>query len=173
KLKYFLDESNIDINNLECLDIGSSTGGFCEVLLDAGAKSVFCIDVGSNQLHESLRTNPKVTLFENLDIRDFQTKQKFDLITCDVSFISVLKILDKIDELAKKEIIILFKPQFEVGANIKRDKFGVVKDEKAIIRAIDLFISNTVMKGWKLLEQKNSKLQGKDGNKEILFRFAK
>jgi len=173
KLKYFLEEIDLDISNTKALDIGSSTGGFTQILIEKSVNSVTCVDVGSNQLHERIKHNPKISFFENTDIRDFNKDAKFDIVTCDVSFISVLNILDCIDNLANDKIIILFKPQFEVGTNIKRDKKGVVKDRKAILKARDRFLDACVLKNWKLIYNSASKIEGKDGNEEELFYFNK
>lgn len=173
KLKYFLDEFKLDLNDKLALDIGSSTGGFTQILLENGVKKVTCVDVGSNQLHENIKNSPKIEFFENCDIRDFKTPLCFDLVTCDVSFISILNIIDSINSLNFKNIIILFKPQFEVGINVKRDKKGVVQDKKAIQRARELFLAKTVSLNWSLIYSSLSKLQGKEGNEEEFFYFGK
>ena len=135
--------------------------------------SVTCVDVGSNQLHERIKYHPKITFFENTDIRNFQSKEIFEIVTCDVSFISILNILNDINRLAPKDIIILFKPQFEVGTNVKRDKKGVVKDKNAILKARQKFVDSTLALNWNLKYSSLSKLQGKDGNEEELFYFSK
>ncbi|QKF72631.1 16S/23S rRNA (cytidine-2'-O)-methyltransferase [Aliarcobacter faecis] len=173
KLKFFLDEIKIDLNNFIALDIGSSTGGFTQILLENEIKKVICVDVGSNQLHERIKHNSKIEFFENCDIRDFKSEICFDIITCDVSFISILNIIETINSLNFKRIIILFKPQFEVGTGIKRDKKGVVKDKFAIEKARDKFLSKTLELNWKLEKNSISKLQGKDGNDEELFYFSR
>ncbi|WP_198305466.1 TlyA family RNA methyltransferase [Arcobacter vandammei] len=173
KLKYFLNELNLDLKEKTALDIGSSTGGFTQILLENGVKKVICVDVGTNQLHERIKKDPKIEFFENCDIRDFKSDICFDIITCDVSFISILNILNAINSLNFKKIIILFKPQFEVGTNVKRDKKGVVKDQKAIDLAKEKFISKTLELNWKLEKNSISKVQGKDGNNEELFYFSK
>ena len=174
KLKYFLEEiSTLTLENKYALDIGSSTGGFTQILLEKNVSNVTCVDVGSNQLHEKIKSNPKIMFFENTDIRDFTSEKEFDIVTCDVSFISILNIINDINRLASKDIIILFKPQFEVGTNIKRDKKGVVKDKNAIIKAREKFIDSTKILNWKLNYSSMSKLQGKDGNEEELFYFSK
>ena len=174
KLKYFLQElKHFELNNINALDIGSSTGGFTQVLLENEVSSVTCVDVGSNQLHERIKYHPKITFFENTDIRNFQSKEIFEIVTCDVSFISILNILNDINRLAPKDIIILFKPQFEVGTNVKRDKKGVVKDKNAILRARQKFVDSTLALNWNLKYSSLSKLQGKDGNEEELFYFSK
>ncbi len=173
KLKTYLSEQEIvNIKDMECLDIGSSTGGFVQVLLEEGAKKVVAVDVGSDQLHESLRQNDNLEIFENTDIRDFKYKSKFDIITCDVSFIGVEYILQSIDNFAKGYIIILFKPQFEVGNGIKRDKRGVVKDNFAIKKAKEKFEA-LAMQRWDMIESKESSLKGKEGNVETFYCFKK
>ncbi|XOB61414.1 TlyA family RNA methyltransferase [Campylobacterota bacterium DY0563] len=173
KLKYFLNEININLSALDGLDIGSSTGGFTQILLESAIKSVTCVDVGSNQLHEKIKNDKRIIFFENQDIRTFNSEKKFDIVTCDVSFISVLNIINDIDRLAKDKIIILFKPQFEVGTNIKRDKKGVVKDKKAIVKAREKFLDQCKLLDWKLNYFSPSRLEGKDGNEEELFYFSK
>ncbi|MGB1227344.1 MAG: 23S rRNA (cytidine-2'-O)-methyltransferase TlyA [Poseidonibacter sp.] len=174
KLKYFLEEiPSLNIKNTKALDIGSSTGGFTQILLLKDAKKVTCVDVGSNQLHEKIKNEARISFFENTDIRDFQTKKSFDIVTCDVSFISVLNIIEDINRLSSKDIIILFKPQFEVGTNVKRDKKGVVKDKKAIEKSRVKFIDYTKLLNWELKYNSMSKLQGKDGNEEELYYFSK
>jgi len=173
KLKYFLDEIKIDLQDKIALDIGSSTGGFTQILLEHQIKKVICVDVGSNQLHERIKNDERIEFFENCDIRDFKSEICFDIVTCDVSFISILNIINSIDSLDFKKLIILFKPQFEVGINVKRDKKGVVKDKLAIQKARENFIAKTLELKWKLEINSLSKLQGKDGNDEELFYFSK
>lgn len=173
KLKYFLDELQLNLTHKEALDIGSSTGGFAQILLENHIQKITCVDVGSNQLHPTLRDNAKIEFFEQCDIRNFKPNRQFEIITCDVSFISLHNILNAIDELASSEIIILFKPQFEVGTQVKRDKKGVVKDLKAIELARSRFIEATQLLNWTLVKNSISQLQGKDGNIEELFYFKK
>jgi len=174
KLKYFLEElADFILENKNALDIGSSTGGFTQILLEKDVLKVTCVDVGSNQLHERIKYNPKINFFENTDIRDFKSDEIFDIVTCDVSFISILHIIEDINRLSSKNIIILFKPQFEVGTNVKRDKKGVVKDKNAIIKSREKFLDYTKNLKWKLNYSSMSKLQGKDGNEEELFYFSK
>jgi 23S rRNA (cytidine1920-2'-O)/16S rRNA (cytidine1409-2'-O)-methyltransferase len=173
KLKEFLVDSEIVLQDKECLDIGSSTGGFSQILLENSVKSISCVDVGSNQLHETIRSDSKVSVFENCDIRDFKPDREFEVVTSDVSFISILHIIDDINRLSSSDILILFKPQFEVGVGVKRDKNGVVQDKKAIDKAIALFREKAYGLGWKEIEQSESKVLGKDGNREFFFHFRK
>lgn len=172
KLRHFLDDLDICVQSKNVLDIGSSTGGFAQVLLQKNASKVVCVDVGSNQLHPILKQNPNITFFENTDIRDF-VHAPFEFVTCDVSFVSVTKILDDINRLSSKEIIILFKPQFEVGIDAKRDKNGVVTDKNSIAKAEALFFEQTSKLGWTLKAQAKSKLAGKEGNVEEFYYFEK
>jgi 23S rRNA (cytidine1920-2'-O)/16S rRNA (cytidine1409-2'-O)-methyltransferase len=176
KLKYFLDD-NIDIKNKIknsfCLDIGASTGGFTQILIENEAKKVTALDVGSSQLSESLKNNSKVISIENQDIRNFKSSQFFDIITCDISFISVLKILDSVDKLDFNIFILLFKPQFEVGKNIKRDSNGVVLDKIAIQKSEENFINEIKKLGWEIIKRSESKQKGKEGNLEYIYCIKK
>lgn len=173
KLAGFLLENSLSIQNKVCLDIGSSTGGFVQVLLEAEAKQVVGVDVGSEQLHPSLKENDKIVLVEQTDIRDFDSESVFDVVTCDVSFIGIENILPSIDKFANESIIILFKPQFEVGKDAKRSKKGVVKDAKAIQKVMYDFEAQTFALGWHLLKKQDSILKGKEGNIETFYYFTK
>ena len=121
----------IDISDKVCLDIGSSTGGFTEVLLSNKAKKIFAVDVGTNQLHEKLRREKKIISIENYNAKYLDSNiitEKIDLLVCDVSFISLKKVIyPSLKLLSKKsEIIALIKPQFETQK--KHLRKGVVKD---------------------------------------------
>lgn len=179
KLRGFLEE-NFFLNGLQkeemfknksVLDVGSSAGGFTDMLLQKGVKSVTCVDVGSDQLDETLRKNPRVIVFERCDIRDFVCEKKFDLVVCDVSFISLSKILSSISILSD-EFILLFKPQFEVGREIKRNKKGVILDKKATQKRLDEFIKELQGVNLKVFCVQKSILKGKEGNEEF-FIYAK
>ncbi len=172
KLKNYIDEFNINVKKT-ALDIGSSTGGFSEVLLRNGVKKVVCVDVGKNQLHSKIRDDERSEVYEETDIREFNYPEKFDLIVSDVSFISLLYIIDKIDELASGDIILLFKPQFEVGKNAKRNKKGVVIDERAIFSALENFKLQCKIKNWELIRETKSSVLGKEGNEEFILHFKK
>jgi len=173
KLLEFLGELDLDIKGFVALDIGSSTGGFTQVLLEYGVKEVTAVDVGSGQLHVSLREESRVVVHESCDIRKFFSEKTFDLVVSDVAFISLLHILDDVHRLASHHIILLFKPQFEVGREVKRDKNGVVTDKKAIANAMERFEDACRLLEWKLLEKSPSKLTGKEGNLEFCYYFTK
>ncbi len=175
KLESFLDDYPIDFKNKNALDIGSSTGGFAQIVLENGVASLACVDVGKDQLHISLRVDDKVSLYEETDIREFEGSEAFEVITCDVSFISILKILDDIDRLSQEgtDIVILYKPQFEVGKDVKRDSKGVVQDRDTIARRKEEFEAEAVKLGWEEKYQTLSSLTGKEGNQEYLYHFVK
>ena len=173
KLKYFVEDNKIAVKDKIALDIGSSTGGFTQILLNNNIKKVTCVDVGTNQLHSSIKNDKRIIIEENTDIRKFKSKTTYELVTCDVSFISILNILDDIDRLSSKEIIILYKPQFEVGKDAKRDNNGVVLDIKAIQEARVVFLEQIKKLNWKLVLANESKVAGKSGNLEELFYFTK
>ena len=159
----------LNLAGVDVLDVGSSTGGFVQILLQRGAKSVTALDVGSSQLSEILRRDPRVIVRENIDIREFASEKKFDLITCDVSFISLNLILKSLTSLAKSALIVLFKPQFEVGAEAKRNKKGVLKDEKAARGARAKFERLCAELGLAALHASACKITGKEGNQEFFY----
>jgi len=173
KLVNFLEEIGVSVEDKTALDIGSSTGGFTQVLLERGVQSVTSVDVGTNQLHASLRENSRVNVYEGCDIRKFKSEEHFEIVVSDVAFISLLYILDDVERFAKKDIILLFKPQFEVGRNVKRDKNGVVLDTKAIANAMQKFEDACALKKWKLLQKSPSSLSGKEGNLEYCYYYTK
>lgn len=174
KLRGFINEQKtLHVKGRDVLDIGSSTGGFVQVWLEEEANSVTAIDVGSDQLHPSLKVDSRIILHENTDIRLFKPIKTYDIISCDVSFIGIGSLLHVIDTLANSAIIILFKPQFEVGKEVKRTTKGVVKDSSAIIRAQHQFEAQTVSLGWKMIDKRDSLVKGKEGNVETFYYFEK
>jgi 23S rRNA (cytidine1920-2'-O)/16S rRNA (cytidine1409-2'-O)-methyltransferase len=175
KLDAFLANYNIDMEEKRALDIGSSTGGFAQILLECGVGSLVCVDVGRDQLHSSLRDDSRVTLHEEMDIRNFESSSSFETISCDVSFISILMVTDDIDRLSQSgtDIVILYKPQFEVGKDIRRDSKGVVVDLDAIEKKKEIFELHCKDLGWKLEYQSPSKVVGKSGNQEYIYHFVK
>ena len=150
KLKKAVKEFNLEgiLKDNICIDIGSSTGGFTEILLENGVKKVYSIDVGTSQLDEKLKKNNKVISIENTDFRNIQIDKdnKFqtdniDTIVGDLSFISLKKIIDKIVEISPENIILLIKPQFEVGEDIARKYNGFIDDKKKHREIIEDIIS--------------------------------
>lgn len=146
KLKKAVEEFNLEeiLKDNICIDIGSSTGGFTEILLENGVKKVYSIDVGTSQLDERLKKNNKVISIENTDFRNIQIDKdnKFqndniDTIVGDLSFISLKKVIDKIGEISPENMILLIKPQFEVGEDIARKYNGVIDDKKKHIEIIE------------------------------------
>ena len=150
KLKKAVEEFNLEkiLKDNICIDIGSSTGGFTEILLENGVKKVYSIDVGTSQLDEKLKKNNKVISIENTDFRNIQIdkENKFrndniDTIVGDLSFISLKKIIEKIGEISPENMILLIKPQFEVGEDIARKYNGVIDDKKKHMEVIEDIIS--------------------------------
>lgn len=177
KLYYFLESNpNLvrDFGGLRALDIGASTGGFSEVLLRAGVQSIVCVDVGNHQLHKSLRENPRVRFYENMDIRSFVglESQTFPLVVCDVSFIALKDILEAIESLASGLVILLFKPQFEVGIEAKRNKKGVLMESQSTMEALEKTLG-LLKNNFKILCVQESKIKGKEGNVEFFIACQK
>ena len=139
KLEYALGEFGIFVGGQACLDVGASTGGFTDCLLKRGAGRVFAVDVGSNQLHSSLRSNPGVVSLEKTDIRKLVLpgRKRVDFICVDVSFISLVHVLPHLKKHLKPEgeAVLLIKPQFEQDRHTY-NKHGVIKNKRAICNSI-------------------------------------
>jgi 23S rRNA (cytidine1920-2'-O)/16S rRNA (cytidine1409-2'-O)-methyltransferase len=172
KLEAALREFQIVAEGLNCLDVGSSTGGFTDCLLQHGARKVWAVDVGHNQFDWRLRTDPRVELREGVNARylkpeDFETQ--FDLVTIDVAFISATKILPAVVTLLSEQgkIICLIKPQFEVGKG-EVGKGGIVKDPAKHARVIAEVNSAAEKLGLKVYGVIESPIHGADGNLEFL-----
>jgi 23S rRNA (cytidine1920-2'-O)/16S rRNA (cytidine1409-2'-O)-methyltransferase len=172
KLAGALAHFAIDVRDKTCLDIGSSTGGFTDALLQAGAARVHCVDVGAGQLDWKLRTDPRVVLHEGINARALtadEIGEPVDLLTCDVSFISVTLILPAAVPLLRPEgqMVILVKPQFEAGRG-QVGKGGIVRDPE-IHRAVCERVE-TAARGYgfetAIME---SPIRGAEGNKEFLL----
>jgi 23S rRNA (cytidine1920-2'-O)/16S rRNA (cytidine1409-2'-O)-methyltransferase len=172
KLAAALDRFRFDPKDRVCLDVGASTGGFTQVLLERGARRVYAVDVGRGQLHESLRTRPEVVSLEETDIRGLSPARLDappDLVTVDVSFISLKLVLPAALALAKAptQLIALIKPQYEAGrAALKK---GVVRDKAvhvAVCADISAFVASL---GWRVVGVIPSPIAGGDGNLEFLL----
>tara|TARA_B100001057_G_scaffold299660_1_gene299774 strand:+ start:174 stop:917 length:744 start_codon:yes stop_codon:yes gene_type:complete len=173
KLLTALEKNKIIVKNKICIDLGSSTGGFTDVLIQRGAQKVYAIDVGTNQLHEKLKENNKVISLEKTNAR-YLKKDQFveliDIMVCDVSFISLKKVIEPNLHLLKDEsvIIALIKPQFESKKN--ETKKGVVKDfiiHQRICNEISEWFNNIGRS--KVLNINESPIKGPKGNTEFLI----
>lgn len=177
KLKGALDVFPIDVMGLTCLDVGCSTGGFSEVLIEAGARHVFAVDVGRDQFHERLRKHSAITLYEQTDARKLSTTEIYepiDLIVCDASFIGLEKVLvPSIDFLTPTgQMVLLFKPQFQVGPKAV-GKGGIVTNEEAIAVARANFTDWLNKNGLVARAWAPSPIIGSDGNQEWLVWVSK
>ena len=177
KLIAGLDAGEVDVAGKTCLDVGSSTGGFTQVLLERGAARVYSVDVGHGQLHESLRANPRVASLEGTNARELDRTlitDPVDVLVCDVSFVSVTKVLAAPLALCGPgaAAIVLFKPQFEVGRNFV-GKGGIVSDEAAEARAKSEVIGFVVSQGFTLMAEVVSPIAGGDGNVETVLVFRR
>lgn len=157
-----------------CADIGSATGGFSEVLLQYGAKKVYAIDTARGKLALKIRNDPRVIVMEKTDFRDIkELPDRIDLVTIDVSLISLRDILSHAGRFLQKdgEIIALFKPQYETRDQ-KILKHGVVQDGEARKNLLNEFIEWAAMKGWKVLDCMESPIRGSKGNVEYVLYFV-
>ncbi len=175
KLVHALDETGFVPAGKTALDLGASTGGFCQVLLERGATQVFAVDVGHDQMAASLRDDPRLVNLEGLNARDLSMSNLDDsapqFITCDVSFISLKLALPSALELAEPgaQGIFLIKPQFEAGkANI--GKGGIVRDETIAMETAQAMCDwLSTMHGWRCTHFMESPIRGGHGNREFLM----
>ena len=177
KLVAGLDTFGIDPTGRTCLDVGSSTGGFTQVLLARGAAKVIAVDVGRDQLHPSLRADPRVVSREATDARsvraaDFEVAPS--LLVCDASFISLRLVLPAALALAPEgaELVALVKPQFEAGRTAV-GKGGIVKDAKVHARVCAEIVAFLEGSGWHVRGPVPSPIEGGDGNREFLIAATK
>lgn len=173
KLEAALDTFAVNPAGKVCLDLGASTGGFTDCLLQRGAEKVFAIDVGHGQIHWRLREDPRVVVHEGINARhltrDQLGGQSFDLAVADVSFISLTLILPPAFDLlvANAEMIVLIKPQFELSAS-EVGRGGVVRDEASRQKAAEKIRDFVVASGHRWLGLMDSPLPGREGNIEFL-----
>jgi 23S rRNA (cytidine1920-2'-O)/16S rRNA (cytidine1409-2'-O)-methyltransferase len=173
KLAHGLDHFGWDVTDAVALDVGSSTGGFTDVLLQHGAAKVFAVDVGTNQLAWSLRQDPRVVVHEKTNARyltEAIVTEPVDLIVCDASFISLAKVLDTALDLAKPgaQLIALIKPQFEAERQ-EIGKGGVVRDPLVHARVCDAVAAWLAGRGWRVEGIVQSPITGPEGNVEFLI----
>jgi 23S rRNA (cytidine1920-2'-O)/16S rRNA (cytidine1409-2'-O)-methyltransferase len=172
KLAAALDHFGFDPRGRVCIDVGASTGGFTQVLLNRGSKRIYAVDVGRGQLHEKLRARPEVVSFEESDIRKLSPaafRETPDIVVVDVSFISLKLVLPYALRLLahRAQLVALIKPQFEAGpANLKK---GIVRDDAvraAVCTEISAFVTSL---SWQVLGMIPSPIHGGDGNAEFLL----
>jgi 23S rRNA (cytidine1920-2'-O)/16S rRNA (cytidine1409-2'-O)-methyltransferase len=176
KLAAALDHFGFDPQGRVCLDVGASTGGFTQVLLERGAKRVYAVDVGRGQLHQSLRARPEVVSLEEIDIRKLSPSllsESPDFVTLDVSFISLKLVLPAALALVKSpaQMVALIKPQFEAGCALV--KKGIVRDPQVHAAVCDGIAAFVAALGWRVLGITPSPIAGGDGNAEFLLGAAK
>ena len=169
KLDGALMHVGLDVAQLHCLDVGQSTGGFTDCLLERGAAHVVGVDVGHDQLHARMRADARVTCIEGVNARTLaQIGEPFDLIVADVSFISLTKILPQWPALlaVNGRVLSLVKPQFEVGAdNLARG--GIVRDVSLYATVEKCIRAACVQAGLRVLDYVDSPITGTDGNREF------
>ena len=166
-----INEFNIDMTNLTIMDIGSSTGGFSDCALQHGASKIIAVDVGTDLMHESLRNNPKIDLHEKTNFKEFDSSyfKSIDMAVCDVSFISLKRIIDKISsENVSIDMVCLIKPQFECGKEIADKYKGVILNKQIHIDIIKDMINYFNQKGFFIKNLTSSPIRGGDGNIEYL-----
>jgi len=177
KLAHGLNQFGFDVTGAIGLDVGSSTGGFTDVLLTRGAGRVYAIDVGTNQLAWKLRSDARVIVHEQTNARTLTSKivpEPVDIVVCDASFIALAKVLDAALGLAKPgaALVALVKPQFEAGRG-EVGKGGVVRDPVVHERVCDAAAEWIASKGWRVLGIETSPITGPEGNVEFLIGATK
>jgi 23S rRNA (cytidine1920-2'-O)/16S rRNA (cytidine1409-2'-O)-methyltransferase len=174
KLEHALDELGVEVAGRDCLDVGASTGGFTDALLQRGAARVLALDVGRGQLHERLRSDPRVTVLERTNAREL-TELPFapELVTCDVSFISVRLALPPALMLARRgwEALVLVKPQFEAGRE-EVGRGGVVRDREVHRRVLREIAEAALAWPAQTVGVVDSGLPGPKGNREFFLHLV-
>ncbi len=175
KLEKALDHFAIDVTNLIVLDAGISTGGFTDCLLQRGIQKIYGIDVGYGQVHNKVLQDPRLILKERTNLRLLESVgDQVDLVTLDLSFISVLKVMDAIDRILKTggHLIVLIKPQFEAEKH-EVGKGGIIRDEQIHKKVIERVIQGIIARNYRLVGVIDSPIHGGSGNKEFLAYFVK
>ena len=177
KLAHGLDHFGFDVTGAVALDIGSSTGGFTDVLLSRGAAKVYAVDVGTNQLAWKLRQDLRVIVHEQTNARHLDRSlipEPVDIITCDASFISLSKVLESPLKLARSgaKLVVLVKPQFEAGRE-EVGKGGVVRDPEVHSRVCAAAAEWVGSQGWTVVGVTESPITGPEGNVEFLLGATK
>ena len=177
KLVAGLDAGQIEVAGKTCIDVGASTGGFTQVLMERGARRIYAVDVGHGQLHERLTGSDRVVSMEGVNARDLTSElipEPIDVLVSDVSFVSVIKVLAGPLALCTPtaDAVVLFKPQFEVGRpNV--GKGGIVTNEPAIATALEDVIAFMAAQGFAHRQSVTSPIAGGDGNVETVLIFRR
>ena len=168
KLASVAEKLHVNFQNKTVLDVGSSTGGFTDYALQHGAKKVFAVDVGTDQLHPSLRSDKRIELHEKTDIRDFFPPDPVDIVVIDVSFISLREILPHIAKIAPRgaEIVAMLKPQFEAGRG--QTNKGVIKNN-TVRRKIIADFESWAEQYFIIQSKRDSEIAGQKGNVERFY----
>ena len=170
KLASVAEKLKVQFQDTVVLDVGSSTGGFTDYALKHGAAKVFAVDVGTEQLHPSLRDNPAIELHEKTDIRDFIPMRAPDVVVMDVSFISLREILPHIADISTPQttVLAMVKPQFEAGKN--QVNKGVIKNE-TVRRAVLKDFETWVREYFVIVDKSDSDVSGARGNRERFYKL--
>ena len=171
KLDKAINKFGIDMTNKRVMDIGSSTGGFSDCALKYGASHIVAVDVGTNLLHDSLRNDSRIDLHEQTNFKEFESSyfKDIDIAVCDVSFISLKRIIDKIaSENVSIDMVCLIKPQFECGKEIADKYKGIILNKQIHIDIIKDMINYFNDKGFFVKNLTSSPIRGGDGNIEYL-----
>ena len=168
KLASVAEKLHVDFRDMAVLDVGSSTGGFTDYALQHGAEKVFAVDVGTDQLHPSLRSDPRIELHEKTDIRDFVPSESIDIVVVDVSFISLREILPHVARIvpASAQIVAMLKPQFEAGRG--QTNKGVIKNN-AVRRRILADFELWAERYFVVADKRDSEVAGQKGNVERFY----
>jgi 23S rRNA (cytidine1920-2'-O)/16S rRNA (cytidine1409-2'-O)-methyltransferase len=177
KLIAGLDAGGISVEGKTCLDVGASTGGFTQVLMERGARRIYAVDVGHEQFHERLKGSNRVVSMEGVNARELSTEiipDPIDLLVSDLSFVSVIKVLEAPLALCTPtaDAVILFKPQFEVGRH-NIGKRGIASDPVAIAQALAEVIEFVAEQGFQHRLSVPSPISGGDGNSETVLVFSR
>jgi len=175
KLEKALDDFNIDVTGLIVLDAGISTGGFTDCLLQRGAKKVYGVDVGYGDVHEKIRTDERLVLLEKTNLRILESVGELvDVVTLDLSFISVLSVMETVCKVLKKDgiLIVLIKPQFEASKH-EIGAGGIVRDDAIRQAIVNVTVKKITESGFECVNVIDSPITGTKGNKEFLAYFKR
>lgn len=178
KLESALVDADIDPSGLVCLDAGSSTGGFTDCLLQHGAKRVYSVDVGTNQLHEKVRAHPAVVVYEQTDIRSVSRDllgEPIQLVVGDLSFISLRLVVPVLADLIEPgvDVLLLVKPQFEAGRREAAKGRGVITDPEIWLRVLNEVTTAAQDVGLALIGASVSAITGRTGNVEFVVKYRR